>query len=117
MYDQGKFRGVKSFGEWGDILSGVRRGAGLEVHHIVEKRFADRLGISNTDNMLSIVLTHDEHVRYTNLWKDEIGRLGSNADITTQTATAEQIWAAAQRICADRSDLLEAAYQTIFGGN
>ncbi len=50
LYDhQGLFRGVRSAKEWNDILNGVRRGADLEVHHLIERRFADLLGLNKGD--------------------------------------------------------------------
>jgi hypothetical protein len=49
LYDQGLFRGIKSAGEWDDILSGVRKGADLEVHHLIEQQFAERLGLRAND--------------------------------------------------------------------
>ena len=45
-------------------LRKVNKGNGLEVHHIVEKRFADFLK-KDPKEMLSIALTHDEHVVFT----------------------------------------------------
>ena len=44
LYDQGLFREVRSAREWRQILRGVRGEAGLEVHHLIEQRFARRLG-------------------------------------------------------------------------
>ena len=83
------------------------KGTGLEVHHIVEKRFARDLGIENTDEMLSIALTKSDHRVYTNAWREAIG-------YKTGPHTPQEIWVAAQKIYIDRPDLLEAARKTIF---
>jgi len=53
-------------------LRKMTRGSGLEVHHLVEKRFADTLDIAHGD-MLSIVLTKEEHQLFTNGWRKAIG--------------------------------------------
>ena len=90
-------------------LKKTTKGTGLEVHHIVEKRFKNDLYITNTNDMLSIVLTKSEHRIYTNAWRREIG-------YSTGRHTAEEIWSAAKRIYIDRPDLLEAARKTIFWG-
>ena len=44
--------GIKSYKE----LKALTKGAGLEVHHLIEQRFAETIG-QNADEMLSIVLT------------------------------------------------------------
>lgn len=89
-------------------LKKVTKGTGLEVHHIVEKRFARDLDIKNTNDMLSIALTPSEHRAYTNAWRKEIG-------YDTGPHTPQEIWNAAKKVYADRPDLLEAARITIFG--
>ena len=88
-------------------LKKVYKGTGLEVHHIVEKRFARDLDLENANDMLSIALTKSEHRAYTNAWRNKIG-------YRTGRHTRETIWAAAKEIYIDRPDLLEAARKTIF---
>lgn len=88
-------------------LKKANRGTGLEVHHIVEKRFAKDLDIENTGEMLSIALTKSEHRVYTNAWREQI-------PYATGRHSREEIWNAAKNIYADRPDLLEAARKTIF---
>ena len=88
-------------------LKKSNKGTGLEVHHIVEKRFAKDLGIENTDEMLSIALTKSDHRAYTNAWRKEIG-------YATGRHSPQEIWEAAKKIYVDRPDLLEAARKTIF---
>jgi RHS repeat-associated protein len=54
--------GIQTFRKLGQDL-GV--GSGLQRHHIIEQRFARELGIANTDDMLSVALTREEHQRFT----------------------------------------------------
>ncbi len=102
--------GIKSFNALRDAV----RGNGLQRHHIIEQRFAPGLRL-NPGQMPSVVLTPEEHQRFTNLWHDAIPYINSGQPLNTLTATREQIWLAAQKIYADYPDLLEAAYRTLFG--
>jgi hypothetical protein len=144
MYDQGLLREVRSAGEWKKIFErGVRQKAGLEVHHLIEQRFAEKLGLDPA-NIPSVVLTREEHRVFTNMWRSKIGYINDNAPlipnrssktmfdtpiyicvqntafrivigITTANATREQIWKAAQDIYAQYPDLLEAIRRALFG--
>ena len=89
-------------------LKKTTKGSNLEVHHIVEKRFAGDLDIKEGD-MLSIALTHDDHVVFTNKWRNKIA-YGKGAH------PKDEIWDAAQKVYQYRPDLLKAAKKTIFGG-
>jgi RHS repeat-associated protein len=60
MYDRGLFRGIRSAGEWEAILQGVRKEAGLEVHHLIERRFAERLGLRESE-IPAVVLDRTFH--------------------------------------------------------
>ena len=60
MYDVGMFREVRSAQEWKQILKGVRGKAGLDVHHLIEQRFARQLGL-NPDDIPAIVLDRTYH--------------------------------------------------------
>lgn len=82
-------------------LKNLTRGQGLEVHHIIEQRFAKGLGISRTDDMLGVVLTHEEHVRFTQAWRQRIGYNNQLMDLVTGTAKRDAIWRAAQEIYKD----------------
>ena len=65
--------GIKSYKSLKATLNASKgKGSGLEVHHLIEKRFANLLGVKE-DDMLSIVVTHDEHVKFTKAWRNEIG--------------------------------------------
>ena len=59
-------------------LKKLRRGKGVEVHHIVEQRFVENLGIEKADDVLGVVLTYEEHVRFTNEWRKRIGYNNQN---------------------------------------
>jgi len=102
--------GVRTY----NSLKGAIKGTGLQAHHIIEKRFARIVGV-NPGQMQSVALTPEEHRTFTNMWRAYIGYDGSNAAITTSTATVEDIWFAAQQIYADSPELLEAARRSLFG--
>ncbi|TAH14794.1 MAG: hypothetical protein EAZ14_03115 [Runella slithyformis] len=42
------------------VIDQLGKGSGMEVHHLIEQRFASLLG-QNSNNMLSIVVTRTEH--------------------------------------------------------
>ncbi len=50
-------------------LRKTNRGTGLQVHHIVEKRFADLFNIGNKNKMLGIAVSKSEHHVFTNVWR------------------------------------------------
>lgn len=79
---------------------------GVHVHHLIEKRFAATLGVSQ-GSMKSIVLTPAEHQLFTNAWRAEIST-SSSAILHTGNATKAQIEAAARKIYKDYPILLEA---------
>ena len=84
----------------------IGKGSGLEVHHLIEKRLANNLGIKEAD-IPSIVLTKDEHRKFTNAWRNEIGyyRTGEKTR-NTQTATKEEIFESAKTIYQDYPEIL-----------
>ena len=90
-------------------LRKINKGSGLECHHIVEKRFAPEIGFGGKENeMLSIALTHEQHVVFTSKWRGAIPY--------KTPYDRNKIWNAAQEIYADFPNLLEAARKTLFGG-
>ena len=103
--------GINSYKALGDSLG---KGSGLQRHHIVEKRFANTLGVDDTNDMLSVAVTKEDHQLFTNAWRKAIGYVNDNNAVNTATATQEQIWSAAKDIYANYSDLLDAAKKTIF---
>ena len=80
-------------------LRKVNAGNDLEVHHIVEKRFNNVVN-KNSNEMLSIALTHEEHAVYTCEWRKHLP-YGKMYEI-------DDIWEAAQEIYAKQPRLLEA---------
>ena len=89
-------------------LAKATKGANLEVHHIVEKRFAGILNV-NPNDMLSVALTKEEHRVFTNRWRSAIPYGTDYASMT-----ADELWIAAQQVYQDSPQLLEIARRTIF---
>ena len=81
-------------------------GSGLEVHHLIEKRFAKQMGMKEAD-MPSIVLTKDEHKQFTAAWREAIGYDKSGAEMFTSGVEKEQILNVAQDIYKDYPELLK----------
>lgn len=88
-------------------LRNLTKGSGLEVHHIVEKRFKERakISVSITDDMLSIALSNTDHKAYTKAWREALP-YGSNY-------SKKQVLEAAIKIYAKDPRLLGAAIVTI----
>ena len=97
--------GIRSYNNLRSAISGT----GLQAHHIIEQRFATRLGL-DPGQMQSVALTPQEHQMFTNLWRSQIGY---GVDYTL--LTADDIWLATQQVYAGHPELLEAARQTLFG--
>jgi len=97
-----------------DEISTVTQ-TGLQMHHLIEQRFAPALGqtAAQARQWLSVAVTPEEHQIFTNNWRSAIGYINSNNPINTATATANNIWAAAQRIYADYPAMLDAARKTL----
>lgn len=89
------------------VLRALTKGAGVEVHHLIEKRFAGLFGLT-AKNMPSIVVTKAEHLIFTRAWRNEIGYAGSKAAVTTLNATKAQVEAAARKIYKDYPEILKA---------
>ncbi|MGS2765218.1 hypothetical protein [Sinomicrobium sp. M5D2P9] len=85
--------GIKSYK---DLIQLVK-GKGLQAHHLIEQRFASLLG-RTPGSMEAIALTKVEHQVFTNAWRARIGYNGSNAAVTTSTATRAQVEGAAREI-------------------
>ena len=93
-------------------LTKLTHGKGVEVHHIIEVRFAKTIR-KKAGDILGVVLTHDEHVKFTNAWRDRIGYNNQLMDLKTRTATLEDIWVAAQKVYKNYPELLEAARRVL----
>lgn len=86
-------------------LRSEQSGTGLQAHHLVEKRFADRLGL-DPNEMLAVSVTREEHQQLTNGWRRAIGYSNSNNPVNTRTAGPQEIWEAAQQVYARHPELL-----------
>ena len=81
---------------------------GSQVHHLIEKRFAQLFG-KNADDMASVVLTKEEHQVFTNAWREAIPYATEGAvGLTTKTATPEIVEQAARNIYKEYPEILKA---------
>ena len=88
------------------VLSKYGKNSGLEVHHLIEQRFAEKLGVSASD-MPSIVLTKAEHKKFTDAWRKEIGYNGSSSKFITLNVDQDKILDSARKIYADYPEILK----------
>jgi len=88
------------------VTESLGKDSGLEVHHLIEKRLANKIGVKEAD-IPSIVLTKEEHSVFTKKWKKEIGYSNSSAETTTKNATKENIREAVKEIYKDKPELIE----------
>ncbi len=95
--------GFKSY----DELVAAAKGLGAEVHHLIEKRFANEMG-QNSGGMLSVVLTPAEHQAFTNAWRKRFPYEGELGHIPYDTLTPQQIQDAARKIYAEFPEILKA---------
>lgn len=83
----------------------------MNSHHLLEKQFAKKFGISNTDDIIAVGLTPLWHKgvkaekllgignNLDNIINNELARIsGKSYKVAKQTATAEQIWKAHRNI-------------------
>ena len=71
---------------------------GMEVHHLVEKRFADVLGI-DPNEILSVALEKDTHRKLTSDFRKEIGYIYDFSNSKrTNTVDADQVWEAIVKV-------------------
>jgi len=106
MYNLGVFRGIRSAGEWEAILQGVRKEAGLEVHHFIERRFAERLGLKESE-VPAVVLDRTFHQQ------EVTARLFQALPTNKSNYTAQEIWNAYTAVYGrdlKRQDWLEAIW-------
>ena len=95
--------GFKSY----DELAAATKGMGVEVHHLIEKRFHEVMG-QERGEMLSIVLTPTEHQKFTNAWHAHFPRLREAAHIPYNELSPKQIEEAAREIYAGFPEILKA---------
>ena len=84
------------------------KGTGLEVHHVIEKRFSGVIGI-NKNELLSVVLTREEHNAFTKRWREQIPYGTIYGELKRS-----QLWDAAKKVYFDCPELLDAAKRTIY---
>jgi hypothetical protein len=83
-------------------LTKALKGSGLQAHHLIEKRFADALGV-DAQQMASVAVTKAEHQVFTNAWRKAFP-YGSGTKAATPSAVRNE----AARIYADYPALLSA---------
>ena len=90
-------------------LHKVTAGTGLQVHHLVETRFANVLKLTNEQlrNIPSVILTPAEHQIFTNQWRYLIAYNNSTVLPNTATATLGEIRQAAMAIYQQYPTLLK----------
>ncbi len=94
------------FGTYKDLAQ-LTAGKGLNVHHLIEQRFASLFGEKESD-MISIVLTESEHQAFTKAWRSQIGYEGSTkAAVTTLNATKSEVEAAAREVYKNYPQILK----------
>ena len=100
--------GIRSCNQLRTMISGT----GLQTHHLIEKRFAQSLGL-DAGKIPSIALTPQEHQAFTNAWRQYIGYDNMRSAITTSAATLDDVWLAAQRIYEQYPELLDAVRRAL----
>lgn len=84
------------FGSYNALKSKVGKNSGLQVHHIIEQRFAGLFNVKKGD-MLSIVLTKEEHAAFTKAWRNEIGYINDSKSLRTDNAKQQHVIDAAKK--------------------
>jgi hypothetical protein len=101
----------------GTQLKEAISGTGLQVHHIIEQRFAPALEqtAAQARQWPSIAVTSEEHQVFTNAWRSAIGYSNQAMEWTTRNATPAKILQTGQDIYKNYPALLDVA-KDIFGG-
>ena len=94
-------------GSFNSLKGKVGKGTGLQIHHLIEQRFARLFNVKEGD-MLSIVLTKEEHQAFTRAWRSKIGYKNDRNAITTINATPEDVKKAAKDIYRNYPEILKA---------
>jgi len=106
ILSKAKEYGIQSYRALRKTLSGT----GLEAHHIIEKRFFKHVKDFNTDDMLSVAVTKEEHKAFTQAWRDAFKYGTDYSELEPW-----EIWEKASEIYRDYPELLEAAHKELFG--
>jgi RHS repeat-associated protein len=88
-------------------LKKVTKGKGLEVHHLIEKRFSNIWGESS-QLMKSVVLTVEEHKIFTKKWREAIPYKSKNLDWRNWMRNKSQLEEIARDIYKDYPQILKA---------
>jgi hypothetical protein len=81
---------------------------GTQVHHLIEQRFSKLFPeLGNPNTWSSIVLTKAEHIKFTTLWRMEIGLSKWQRPLTTLNASRRDVIEAAKRIYKDYPEILQ----------
>ncbi len=111
-----RYRGGDMFPDVGKIMSyrdakklTAGHGGDIQAHHILEKRFAERFGIKDTDSIPAIILTREQHNEITQRLRSRIpyGQAG------TGTATPATIREMYSEVYADYPEMLAAISKLI----
>ena len=109
------FKGLKYASEFGmnsyrnlrnAVTKAYGKNSGLEVHHLIEQRFAKALGM-DPNKMTSVVLTKEEHKVFTKKWRELIGYDNIDKGITTSQANKELILEKAKEVYKDYPEFLK----------
>ena len=81
-------------------LSKIKKLKGFQRHHLIEKRFGARLGLTSEqlDMMPAVILDNATHLKITQGLRKEIGYRGSGAKFITDTASRTQILEAHRKV-------------------
>jgi RHS repeat-associated protein len=111
-------RGLKVIGEYAELnksWKGLKQGV-VEIHHLIEKRFAKLLGVSS-DKILSVAIDKLTHGQITAEFRKKIGYLGDRlSTIRTFTATLQDLWNALRDVYKDDTEILDILWDTYFKG-
>jgi RHS repeat-associated protein len=95
------------FDSYKNLRKAVGKNSGLHVHHLIESRFANTMGEFSA-NMKSIVLTTEEHAKFTKAWRDAIGySTDTKAKFTTYEVSKEQVLDAAKKVYQEYPEILK----------
>jgi hypothetical protein len=99
--DNIKKLGIETYSDMVKLIKRYYPGQ-FEAHHIIEKRFAEKLGIENTDKMRAIPVTVEQHQLFTNAWRAAI-----KYKTGTATTTMKEIYNKALEIYKDFPDIID----------
>jgi len=94
--------GVLTYEEFKKAL----KNAGFEIHHLIEKRFANLFKIGQ-EKIPSLPLPHTLHQVFTKLWRQAIAYSNASVELTTQSATKEVLIQAVKKIYRDFPEIVE----------